>query len=85
MEIAGILAVALLTFGTLSIKVTHTINLPNGSTALGNNTSDDLWWDGESNARIFAPSSWNGGSSFSHLRENTYGSGGINSDDSIYQ
>ena len=59
---------------------THAINLPNGSTALGNFlTSDDLWWDGESNARIFAPSSWNGGSSFSHLKENTYGSGGINS------
>lgn len=50
-------------------------------------TGDDLYWEGEwgmdgnsgNTPRLFAPGGWEGGSSFSHLRENTYSAGNINS------
>lgn len=60
----------------------------NGSTALGDAlTSNQLYWNGpvalanNSNIRprVYAPGSWNGGSSYSHLNEGSYGSGNINS------
>jgi hypothetical protein len=62
--------------------------LPNGSTTLASAlTNGQLYWGGEegSNAnsgnrpRLYAPGTWAGGSSFSHLNENTYPAGNINS------
>jgi hypothetical protein len=49
--------------------------------------SDGLFWNGAEGGasstigrpRLYAPANWNGGSSFSHLRENTYQSGTENS------
>jgi hypothetical protein len=49
--------------------------------------SDALFWNGtegwaastSGRPRLYAPSNWNGGSSFSHLRENSYQSGTENS------
>lgn len=49
--------------------------------------SDALFWNGSEGwdastigrPRLYAPSNWNGGSSYSHLRENTYPSGSENS------
>jgi hypothetical protein len=49
--------------------------------------SDGLFWNGAEGwasstigrPRLYAPANWNGGSSFSHLRENTYQSGTENS------
>lgn len=63
------------------------VGYPNG-TALGDLlTSDNLFWNGDwgidgnngTSPRIFAPSTWEPGSSFSHLRENTYTAGNENS------
>jgi hypothetical protein len=60
----------------------------NGSTALGDAlTGNQLYWNGpiaqanNSNIRprLYAPESWNGGSSYSHLNEGSYGSGNVNS------
>lgn len=50
-------------------------------------TSDNLYWNGDwgmdgnngNMPRLFAPGTWEPGSSFSHLRENTYGAGNPNS------
>lgn len=62
--------------------------LPNGSTALGDAlTGNQLYWGGDlgiaANAgtrpRLYAPGTWAGGSSYSHLNENTYPSGNVNS------
>ncbi|WP_306640972.1 hypothetical protein [Sanyastnella coralliicola] len=58
-----------------------------GTTALGNAlTSNQLYWNGAegignnngNRPRIYAPGSWNGGSSYSHLNEGTYGAGSGN-------
>lgn len=60
----------------------------NGSTALaGQLQGNSLYWNGAlgiagnigTRPRIFAPGTWNGGSSYSHLNENTYPAGSINS------
>ncbi len=67
---------------------TNITSFTNGSTALGDElTGNQLYWFGASGMannggnrpRIYAPGSWNGGSSYSHLNESTYGSGNINS------
>ncbi|MEO0403651.1 MAG: hypothetical protein AAF193_02145, partial [Bacteroidota bacterium] len=64
------------------------VTFANGSTALGNElTGDQLYWFGTEGVneaggtrpRIYAPSSWNGGSSYSHLREGSYPAGNVNS------
>lgn len=63
------------------------VGYPNGSSLANLLTSDNLYWDGEwgidgnngSIPRIFAPSTWEPGSSFSHLRENSYPAGNENS------
>jgi hypothetical protein len=56
-------------------------NFNNGTTSLANQlTSDNLFWNGSvavgNNSgiepKLFAPDSWNGGSSYSHLDEGTY-------------
>lgn len=56
--------------------------------ALGNAlTSNDVFWDGSNGIdglngtrpRIYAPGTWNGGSSYSHLNEGSYGAGNPNS------
>jgi hypothetical protein len=66
---------------------TPILNFSSGSVALGNAlTGNDLFWDGPQallnnggiRPRIFAPGTWNGGSSYSHLNESTYGSGSNN-------
>lgn len=58
------------------------------STSLGSQlTSNNLYWDGTNGVdglngtrpRIYAPSNWNGGSSYSHLNEGSYPSGNANS------
>jgi len=60
----------------------------NNSTTLGDElVGNALYWDGPlgidgnsgNRPRIYAPSSWSGGSSYSHLNESTYPSGNINS------
>lgn len=67
---------------------TDITSFADGSTALGNQlTGNSLYWNGmfgmDANGgnrpRIYAPGSWNGGSSYSHLNEGTYPSGSINS------
>ncbi|MGC6531389.1 MAG: hypothetical protein ACON34_00145 [Flavobacteriales bacterium] len=59
-----------------------------GTTALGSQlTGNQLYWNGTegiannggNRPRMYAPGSWNGGSSFSHLNEGTYPSGNENS------
>ena len=66
---------------------TDVVTLANGSTALGDAlTSNQLYWNGPegigANAgnrpRLYAPGTFSGGSSFSHLNEGTYGAGTIN-------
>lgn len=61
--------------------------LPNGTSTLGNAlTGNDLFWNGpegvagnnNTQPRMYAPSTWAGGSSYSHLNEGTYSSGSIN-------
>ena len=64
------------------------LNYTSGTVSLGNAfESDGLYWSGINgqNAqgfgrpRLYAPSSWAGGASFSHLREDTYSPGDVNS------
>ena len=64
------------------------IDLPNGSSALGNAiTSDQLYWGGSNGSeaiggnrpRLHAPSNYELGSSYSHLNEITYPAGSPNS------
>lgn len=67
---------------------TSILSFASGTTALGDQlTSNNLYWNGaiatannfDVQPRLYAPSNWNGGSSFSHLNESTYSSGTINS------
>jgi hypothetical protein len=67
---------------------TDIISYSSGTSALENAlTSNSLYWFGPlgmignsgNRPRMYAPSSWNGGSSYSHLNEGTYGSGNQNS------
>jgi len=67
---------------------TSILSFNSGTVSLGDALeSDGLFWNGiEGGAgstigrpRLYAPSTWNSGSSFSHLRENTYQSGSENS------
>ena len=69
-------------------SATDITNFPNNSTSLGSQlTSNNLYWDGAfgvaanagSRPRLYAPSTWNSGSSYSHLNESTYGNGTVNS------
>ena len=64
------------------------LTLPNASTTLGNTlTGNSLYWNGPegiagnggTEPRLYAPGSWNGGSSYSHLNESTYPAGNANS------
>ena len=59
-----------------------------GSTALANQLEgNNLYWNGAlgiannsgTRPRIYAPGTWNGGSSYSHLNESTYPAGNVNS------
>lgn len=63
-------------------------SFPNNSTALGGQlTGNNLFWGGTfgvdanlgSRPRLYAPSNWNGGSSYSHLNEGTFPTGQVNS------
>ncbi len=67
---------------------TNITTFSNGSSTLGSQlTGNALYWNGTQGLaansgirpRLYAPSSWNGGSSYSHLNESTYPSGNINS------
>ncbi len=67
---------------------TDIISYASGTTALGDAlTSNSVYWfgpfamtaNGGTRPRLYAPSSWNGGSSYSHLNESTYPSGNANS------
>jgi hypothetical protein len=67
---------------------TPIISYSTGTSALENAlTSNQLYWNGPlgmagnagNRPRLYAPGSWNGGSSYSHLNESTYGSGNQNS------
>jgi hypothetical protein len=64
------------------------ISLPSGTVALGALlTGNSLFWNGANAVaanggampRMYAPASWDQGSSFSHLDESTYGAGNANS------
>lgn len=63
---------------------TRLLSFPDDSTQLANQlTSNSVWFDsapvrnaaGGNRARLYAPSSWQQGSSYSHLNEATYGAG----------
>ena len=67
---------------------TSILSFNSGTTDLGEALeSDALFWNGVEGwasstigrPRLYAPVNWNGGSSYSHLRENTYQSGSENS------
>jgi hypothetical protein len=67
---------------------TDLATMPNNSTTLGNAlTGNQVYWfgtqglaqNGGTRPRLYAPGSWDSGSSYSHLNENTYGTGNINS------
>ncbi|MDG1262697.1 MAG: hypothetical protein P8H59_11705 [Flavobacteriales bacterium] len=73
---------------TETLDGTDITSFVNGSTALGDAlTSNQVYWNGTvglannngTRPRMYAPGTWNGGSSYSHLNEGTYGSGNINS------
>ncbi|MCB0761427.1 MAG: zinc-dependent metalloprotease [Flavobacteriales bacterium] len=64
------------------------LSFSNPSTALGNQlTGNSLYWNGTNavtnnggtDPRLYAPSSWEPGSSYSHLNESTYNAGNANS------
>jgi hypothetical protein len=67
---------------------TDILSYASGTNALGTAlTSNSVYWNGAfaltansgTRPRLYAPSSWNGGSSYSHLNESTYPSGNANS------
>ena len=67
---------------------TDLTSLTSGTTTLGSAlTSNNLYWNGPEGMaenggirpRIYAPTSWAGGSSYSHLNEGTYPAGNVNS------
>jgi len=67
---------------------TSILSFNSGTVDLGDALeSDALFWNGSEGwaastsgrPRLYAPANWNGGSSFSHLRENSYQSGTVNS------
>jgi hypothetical protein len=67
---------------------TDLTSMPNNSTTLGNAlTGNQVYWfgtqglaqNGGTRPRLYAPGSWDSGSSYSHLNESTYGTGNINS------
>ena len=67
---------------------TRLLTFPDNSTQLGNQlTSNQIYFDspkvrnaaGGNRARLYAPASWQQGSSYSHLNEGTYGPGNVNS------
>lgn len=67
---------------------TDILSIPAGTVQLGDAfTSNDLYWSGAAatannggnQPRLYAPATYNSGSSYSHLNEVTYGSGSINS------
>lgn len=67
---------------------TDITTIANGSTALGNAlTGNQLYWNGALGVdnnngvrpRMYAPGTFAGGSSYSHLNENTYSPGNVNS------
>ena len=72
-----------------TVDGTSILSFNSGTISLGDALeSDNLYWNGEEGGagytiggrpRLYAPSTWNGGSSFSHLRENTFPSGSENS------
>lgn len=64
------------------------LSFADGSTALANQLQgDDLFWtgifgtlaNGSANPQIYAPATWNGGSSYSHLNESSFPPGDPNS------
>jgi len=64
------------------------LSFTDGSTALGNQlTSNNLFWNGANavsnnggvDPKMYAPATWSGGSSYSHVDENTYAAGNQNS------
>lgn len=68
-------------------KLTNTNIFPNGSTALGDQLiSNQVYFDGThavannggQKPKLYAPSTWQQGSSFSHLDEATYSAGNLN-------
>lgn len=67
---------------------TDILSYTSGTSALENAlTGNSLYWfgtlgmdgNGGNRPRLYAPGSWNGGSSYSHLNEGTYGAGNQNS------
>lgn len=62
---------------------TALLTLPNNSTRLGTALrSDNVWFQGvatDPRVKLYAPSTWDGGSSFSHLDERTFKRGTLNS------
>lgn len=67
---------------------TDLTSLTSGTTTMANAlTSNNLYWNGAEGIdanngvrpRIYAPTSWAGGSSYSHLNEGTYPAGNVNS------
>jgi len=67
---------------------TDLVSMPNNSATLATAlTGGQVYWFGAQGVlenagnrpRLYAPGAWNGGSSYSHLNENTYPSGNVNS------
>ncbi|MCU1600271.1 MAG: hypothetical protein JWO22_980 [Frankiales bacterium] len=66
---------------------TSLLSLPNNSTALGSAYKSPVFWNGShataanggSRAKMYAPSSWEAGSSIAHMDEATFASGTANS------